>query len=382
MKSVFERARAYVGKMPEAVSGAGGHDATFAVAVALVKGFSLPVSEAAQLLAEYNARCVPPWREGELAHKLRQAQHAQRADGYLLGERAWRAAERAAVAAAPRPERVRYDEGALRRLAGDLRVDGVWLANRSQLDPSQVSSEVFLRAMFRPGERVIVFADDRSQGVVWPDEGLPVAGARGVWFLAQPVDGEMRMNPRTGKVSRRSEESVTCWRYALLESDEAPVGLWLSALVQMRLPIAAVYSSGGRSVHALVKVDAGTKAEWDARVRPLKAWMPAAGADDRAMTAVRLSRLPGQPRAEKNGWQKLLYVNSYPLAECLTNMPVLRDVESHWVAASKGAYAAGDIEGMRVALTGLEFYSRVRPPLVAWANDLRAAVEEFQEVIL
>ena len=48
------------------------------------------------------------------------------------------------------------------------------------------------------------------------------AGPDGVWFLPQPVDGEFHPNPRQeDKPSRRSEESIVDWRFAVLESDEA-----------------------------------------------------------------------------------------------------------------------------------------------------------------
>jgi predicted P-loop ATPase len=69
------RARAYVAKMPPAISGSGGHTATFAVGRALA-GFvhkGLPQSIAWALLVEYNARCEPPWTERELEHKFEDA---------------------------------------------------------------------------------------------------------------------------------------------------------------------------------------------------------------------------------------------------------------------------------------------------------------------
>jgi hypothetical protein len=267
-----------------------------------------------------------------------------------------------------------YSEEALRKLAGVLRVDTVWLGNRSTVDPATVDSDGFLRLMFRPGEKVVVFEDDRSQGVVWPDEELPAGGFRGMWFLIQPVDGQMRMNPRTGKESRRSEESVTSWRYALLESDEAPAGLWLSAVATLPLPIAAIYTSGGRSVHVLLKVDAKSVEGWRAMAHGLKEAMRVLGMDDKAMTPVRLSRLPGVARPEKSGVQRLLYVNSFPLEERLVDLRVRRDVEGLWPSAGRAAWLAMDRPAMDEALRGLEYYGRVRPALASAAEDLRRAM--------
>ena len=71
--SVIERARRYISTIPAAVSGSGGHNATFHVACILVLDFELSPSEALILLSEYNQRCEPPWTEKELVHKIESA---------------------------------------------------------------------------------------------------------------------------------------------------------------------------------------------------------------------------------------------------------------------------------------------------------------------
>lgn len=71
---IFTRASNYLAKMEAAVSGCGGHSATFKAARALVWGFDLPLDDARRLLVEeYNPRCRPPWSEPELDHKLQDA---------------------------------------------------------------------------------------------------------------------------------------------------------------------------------------------------------------------------------------------------------------------------------------------------------------------
>ena len=68
------RAVALLAKMEPAVSGQAGHKATFAAALALVRGLELPEDAAYELLArEYNPRCDPPWSEKELRHKVATA---------------------------------------------------------------------------------------------------------------------------------------------------------------------------------------------------------------------------------------------------------------------------------------------------------------------
>lgn len=86
MKTIIERASAYLEKMPISVSGQGGHAAAFAAALVPVKGFDLIEAEALPLLAKWNAACLPPWTESELRHKLRDAAASSKPAGYLLGE--------------------------------------------------------------------------------------------------------------------------------------------------------------------------------------------------------------------------------------------------------------------------------------------------------
>jgi hypothetical protein len=73
MMKTLDAARAYLAKLPPAISGAGGHDATFRAACWLIR-FGLGDMEAMALLREWNGNhCQPPWKEKELAHKLRDA---------------------------------------------------------------------------------------------------------------------------------------------------------------------------------------------------------------------------------------------------------------------------------------------------------------------
>jgi hypothetical protein len=80
------RARTYLRECNPAISGQGGHNQTFKVAVKLVKGFNLDTETAFQLLWEdYNRRCLPPWSEKELRHKVQEAAKADNPPGFLLG---------------------------------------------------------------------------------------------------------------------------------------------------------------------------------------------------------------------------------------------------------------------------------------------------------
>jgi hypothetical protein len=71
---IERRAIAYLDAMPPAISGEGGHNATYAAATALVHGFELAPDHALRLLIDhYNPRCEPPWSEKELRHKVDDA---------------------------------------------------------------------------------------------------------------------------------------------------------------------------------------------------------------------------------------------------------------------------------------------------------------------
>src|SRR5258708_19408124 len=124
--------------------------------------------------------------------------------------------------------------------------------------------------VFERGENVLVFTDQLSQGQErYQNCSLKTErGALdnfgnghkdGVWFLSNPVDGRSHFNPREETMSRRSEESITDFRHVVLESDCQPVEQWLRILVQIKLPIVSIASSGGKSLHALAKIDPGSK---------------------------------------------------------------------------------------------------------------------------
>lgn len=87
--SIPERAARYLDTMAPAVSGQRGHDATFAAACVTANGFALPEDVCVGLLlAHYNPRCLPPWTEAELRHKVRDAlaSPSEKGRGYLLGK--------------------------------------------------------------------------------------------------------------------------------------------------------------------------------------------------------------------------------------------------------------------------------------------------------
>lgn len=238
------------------------------------------------------------------------------------------------------PKRPPFDPAKLERFAAACgeRIGKRWLWERSPVCPmwgaAQGIGAAFLEALYEPGERVLVFEDYFSQGDFLHEAGrgsyrlaqdprvkakqsrLPASGPKGVWFLTNPVSGEWLPGKgrasQPAKLGRRHEGCVTAWRYAVLESDEAPPALWLRALALLELRVAAIYTSGGRSVHALVRLDAASKADFDACRDLLGKVLCPLGADGGALSGVRLSRLPGCLREEKGRVQDLLYLDPAP----------------------------------------------------------------------
>jgi len=72
-RSPAERARAYLSRVPAAVAGNHGDLHTFQTCCRAVRGFALDDDEALAVLADWNARCQPPWTERELREKIRSA---------------------------------------------------------------------------------------------------------------------------------------------------------------------------------------------------------------------------------------------------------------------------------------------------------------------
>jgi hypothetical protein len=327
------------------------HALVFRVAIALVHSFDLGPAVGGQLLTEYCGRSDKPWTAAEIDYKIRQAIAAKKehaAGGlarWMLRKKGIRAVFRGdgaggrRVAYEPRfdaPGRLKFDIAKLRQEVRHVpaMVNEQWLAEVSPVDVASCSTTAFLDALYRLGERVLIFTNFYSQGqfIYWVGRGgfrlagragvsavpseLPNGGPDGVWFLCQPVSGGWKPNPRSldehgrPKMSRRSEEVVTAWRYLVLESDEAPADLWLRFLTKLPLPIAAIYTSGGRSIHALVKVDGDSKDWWDRYKKLLIPILSLLGADPAAITAVRLTRLPGCMRGGRP--QRLLYLDPNP----------------------------------------------------------------------
>lgn len=322
------RARAYAAATPGAISGHDGHNQTFSLACALVNGFALNEGEALALLREWNAACQPPWGEHELVHKVRSATAARhhKPRGHLLGgsSRHW-TAPTVSARVKPRATPVPIIDPATTadNYLGGFRCDeaDLWEASPVRLESDWLADAALLaQHLYHPGERInfvttYVGKDgkarpsgvgetvERDAFIALCSKGAPSSKAGG-WLRMNPVDGQ-----------GVTDANVTAYRFALLESDCVPIELQLSLWTRLPLPVACIMSSGGKSFHCWVRVDATSADEYRASVSRMLALLHRFGADGKNKNPSRLSRLPGAQRiigAKGDGRQRLLYLNPNP----------------------------------------------------------------------
>lgn len=109
----------------------------------------------------------------------------------------------------------------------------------------------------------------------------------------------IRFNPLDGKGVRN--ENVSDFRYALVESDDMSIEKQNAILRELELPIACLVHSGGKSLHAIVRVDAADYSEYRKRVDYLYDVCQKNGikVDTQNRNPSRLSRMPGVQRGTK-----------------------------------------------------------------------------------
>jgi len=159
----------------------------------------------------------------------------------------------------------------------------------------------------------------------------------GAWIRFNPVNGEGVNN-----------SNVVAYRFALVESDTMALDAQYRMYRKLNLPIATMVTSGGKSIHAIVHIDAANAAEYRDRVEMLYTILANKGmvVDMQNKNPSRLSRLPGcirgtnkQMLVETNvgcaNWEAWVKYNDsntddwpdiVPLSEALIDPPPLADV--------------------------------------------------------
>ena len=125
-----------------------------------------------------------------------------------------------------------------------------------------------------------------------------------------PLSGEVGRT-KNDRPSLRADSCVRSFRFAIAEFDgmsrEDQLRFWWA----VRLPVCALIDSGGKSLHAWLRIDGvSNSTQWDEIVeaRLFAEKLIPLGCDGACRNESRLSRLPGHFRSEKHRWQRLLYL--------------------------------------------------------------------------
>ena len=328
-KASTAQIQAYLDRIPGAVSGAKGHNQTFSVACALVNGFALPESEALEYLRYYNQKCDPPWNEKELIHKVQSAMGAthDKPRGHLIGPNAKPATPMHTLKRESKPKPIEREEAP----------KGIPLPS-----PIPNGARILIQKVFEPGEhvRIVVgeYDDDHENPKDRPtDSGniLPIeywlnkleekgGDPNGIFRTTAALQPGIfiGLNPLSAKGIKDSD--VTAFRHALIEFDDIPLEAQYELIVNSKIPCSAVIHSGGKSIHAWVKVNAIDRQEFDERVKILHDLFGAYGVDKQNRNPARLSRLPNCKRGNER--QELLAMDIG--AASFTEWQIEREVET------------------------------------------------------
>ena len=284
----------------------------------------LSKSEAMQIMHEFNQRCVPPWNDADLERKVDESirlDNHQKSRGYLLGA----SGKPRAVHSAPLPKPPEVAKSQAITLDAAIALPVAMVDGARQ----------FLRAAFQPGELVCICP------AVLNDEGREIPDGKGTvmpleWWLkkleacggdinrvfwsADKTGIYVRVNPVRDDSGKDS--SVAVFRHLLLESDKISLSEQYSFFKQIGLQITSLVYSGGKSIHALVRIDAKDKGEYDQRVQAIYTRFENYKLDPANKNPSRFSRLPGCERFDKRQELLELSVGASNYADWLASIPM------------------------------------------------------------
>ncbi|MDE7194123.1 MAG: AAA family ATPase, partial [Oscillospiraceae bacterium] len=198
-------------------------------------------------------------------------------------------------------------------------IDKRWIEGREISPPADWQSEkqliTYLETLFEPSENVGYVVKsyekdgkhipankgsyDRTAGQLIEELTIcdgDIGAALGDY---EPLAGAwIRFNPLDGKGVKN--ENVTEFRYALVESDNVDIEKQNAIIRELELPVAVLVYSGGKSLHAIVRIEAADYSEYRSRVDFLYEICRKNGLepDTQNRNPSRLSRMPGAVRGE------------------------------------------------------------------------------------
>ena len=248
----------------------------------------------------------PPSPSSEVVSAIRKAyaEHKGGADGYCP------------TFTKPTKPRARQDAAMRFILRGDGADEASWWEaspDRIYWERGPLDAVHLLDALYQPDE--FVFCGERFGVAVrtvreWRDRFAKGEPCPPHW-IPNAFTGQEHPLP-DGKLSRRGDSAVASFRFVVAEFDTMSKAEQLAFWWGFRsAPIMALIDSGGKSIHAILKVDCATRAEWESDIegRLFPNVLIPLGCDNQCKNESRLSRLPGHFRREKNAWQRLLYLD-------------------------------------------------------------------------
>ena len=159
-----------------------------------------------------------------------------------------------------------------------------------------------LAAAFLPDE-LIALSDSQWDGEKWTP-GAPRIRTRKEWetyhsripisdFFVGEGGGFISINPLASKDGGRKNDNISAYRHVLAEFDGGELEEQREALENSGFPISLIVTSGKRSMHGWIRVDAQNKEEWNARRDEVFAKL---GCDPKNKDLARVSRCPGAMR--------------------------------------------------------------------------------------
>ena len=254
--------------------------------------------------AAMTRRPSPP---GELREAIRKA-YGERERRVVLGL--------GPVPPKPKPKAAAKSAREFIRRGGAVDEADLWEASPVRIDWGEEwwrDAVALLHALFRPGE--LVFCGERYGKTVRERDEWCRRWERGEaippFVGVNPLKAEGGMTGG-GKPSPRCDGAVAVFRHAVAEFDGMPLGdqvkFWMGWGLEA---VTAITFSGGKSLHAILRVNAASREKWDEEVRNTlfgKSLIPL-GCDKTCVNPSRLTRLAGARREEKGGAvQKLLFV--------------------------------------------------------------------------
>jgi RecA-family ATPase len=194
-------------------------------------------------------------------------------------------------------------------------------APTTAIPTSDLGTVDFLKAVFNEGDIICatnysVERDGKYQpgdsGTFWPlERWCEEFGKRGNTLLSGQAGAWIRINPMIEGDGSGTDRGVADFRHLLVEFDSIESKDEQARIfANSRLPISCLIDSGGKSVHAWVRVEAKTLEEFKERQRIVYEYLADYIDDSGNINPSRFSRLPGVMRGQYK--QRLIALNLGP----------------------------------------------------------------------